>query len=135
MKVLPDTSFLVAILRGDTVAVQAWERLAADGAEAYLSSLVSSELRYGFLWRGDRLEEAAFEALAIDMPDAVFDEHAAAHAAEVQVLMARQGRRLSDMDALIAGTAAARRFLLVTADRRLADVRHAGVPVHLVATE
>lgn len=129
MNVLPDTSFLVDLLRGRREAVRLWETLRDDGAVAHLSPLVLFELRFGFIWRGDRLQEAEFDALAADMPRADLTDHAASHAADLQVQLARKGLALGQVDALIAGTAAAGRFVLVTADQGLAGVQAAGVPV------
>ena len=129
MNVLPDTSFLVDLLRGRREAVDLWESLAADGAVAHLSPLVLFELRFGFLWRGDRIEEAQFEAQAARMPTADLTDHAATHAADLQVQMMRKGLPLGQVDALIAGTAAAGRFVLVTADAGLAKAVEVGVPV------
>ncbi|HUR61361.1 MAG TPA: type II toxin-antitoxin system VapC family toxin [Candidatus Thermoplasmatota archaeon] len=129
MNVLPDTSFLVDLLRGRKQAVDLWEQLAGAGAVAHLSPLVLFELRFGFLWRGDRLEEAEFEAVAASMPLAELSEHAASHAAEIQVQMMRKGIPLGQLDALIAGTAAAGRYVLVTADQGLARIQQAGIPV------
>jgi len=129
MDVLPDTSFLVDLLRGRTAAVDLWKELAGDGAVAHLSPVVLYELRFGFIWKGDRLEEAQFEAVAATMPTAELSEHAASHAADLQATMTRKGIPLGQIDALIAGTAAAHRFVLVTGDQGLARVQQAGIPV------
>ncbi len=129
MNVLPDTSFLVDLLRGRREAVELWEELASHGAVAHLSPLVLFELRFGFLWRGDRIEESQFEAVAANMPAAELTDHAATHAADLQVQLMRKGIILGQVDGLIAGTAAAGHLILVTADKGLARVREAGVPV------
>ena len=129
MNVLPDTSFLVDLLRGQSAAVDLWEELAAEGAVMHMSPVVLFELRFGFLWRADRLQEAQFDALAATMPTADFTDHAATKAAELQVTMSRAGKPLAVADALIAGTAAAGRFVLVTGDQGLVAVQRAGVAV------
>lgn len=129
MNVLPDTSFLVDLLHGRRQAVELWDRLRSEGAVAHLSVLVLFEMRFGFLWRANRIREAEFAALATDMPSADLGEHAASHAAELQVQMVRKGAPLGQIDALIAGTAAAGRYVLVTADKGLARVQEAGIPV------
>lgn len=129
MNVLPDTSFLVDLLRGERTAVDHWDALRERGAVAHLCSAVLFELRFGFAWKGDRVAEAEFEALAAAMPEAPVDDHAARHAADLQVQLMRDGIRLGSVDALIAGTAAARDLVLLTTDGTLAQVRQAGVPV------
>lgn len=129
MNALPDTSFLVDLLRGRREAVDLWDSLAEEGAVAHLSPLVLFELRFGFLWRGDRIEEAQFEAVASSMPMAELSEHAASHAADLQARMMRRGAALGAVDALIAGTAASGRYVLVTADPGLARVQEEGLPV------
>ena len=133
MNVLPDSSFLIAALRRERPAVELWEALAAQSSVVHLSPLVLFELRVGFLWRGDRLEEAEFEAIIATMPVVDFTEHVATHAADLQVQMMRKGVPLSAMDAMIAGTAAATRMVLVTGDKTLARVQEAGVPVRSYA--
>ncbi|MHB8634690.1 MAG: type II toxin-antitoxin system VapC family toxin [Thermoplasmatota archaeon] len=133
MNVLPDASFLVDLLRGRPDAIRVWDELAAQGAVAHLSPIVLFELRFGFLGRGDRLEEGQFEAVAARMPAAELSDHAATHAAELQVAMMRKGMPLGQVDALIAGTAASGHYLLVTADLGLARVGEMGIPVRCYA--
>lgn len=129
MNVLPDTSLLLDLLKGRAEAVRLWDSLRRDGAVPHLSPLVLYEIRFGFLWRGNRIQEAEFDALAAAMPGAAFTDDAAGHAADLQAQMMRKGIPLGQLDALIAGTAAAGRYVLVTGDAGLAGVRQAGIPV------
>lgn len=130
LRALPDTSFLIDLLRGARPAVDLLDELDADGALWHLAAPVQYEIELGIQRTRSAAEDAEFRALIAPMPGLALDEVAASRSAHLQSAAFRRGRPMSDLDALILGIADRHGALLVTADRRLTDAAlEAGLPV------
>jgi predicted nucleic acid-binding protein len=114
-RALLDTSFVIALARGENIA------LGDPPAEAAISAVTLCGLHHGVLIadevrRPQRLAtlvwaERQFEVLPVDGTVAPH------YARLVAAARRRRGRRLAVADALIAATAAAHRLPLITRDR------------------
>lgn len=127
-RALLDTSFVIALARGEDVTLD------APPAEAAISAVTLCGLHHGVLIATDvqrpgRLAtlvfaERRFAALPVDA-------HVAPHYGRlVADIRRRRGKKLATADALIAATAAAHRLPLITRDQDFANLD--GVEVVIV---
>lgn len=119
MTYMLDTDTVIAFLRGETQAVQAFARHAAG--EFVISAMTTAELLLGpKLVRGSRRDEvmAAVRAFLEAVEVLPFDNAAAEVFAECAAELRRGGRNIGDADLIIAATAMARGCTLVTHNQR-----------------
>lgn len=114
-RALLDTSFVIALARGEEV------RLERRPQEAAISAVTLCGLHHGVLMAGEHDRARRLAALAYaERRFAVLpvDERVAPHYGRLLAsTRRRRGRRLRTADALIAATAAAHRLPLITKDR------------------
>lgn len=110
MAVCLDTSFLVDLLAGDSMATAFAEGLAEPAA---VSAVTFYELLFGAVGRR-RLSRV--EALARDYAVLPADYDVCAMAAAIQARLSEDGQPIPVLDALIAATAALAEIPLVTSD-------------------
>ena len=113
MRYLLDTSTCIAHLRGGSPHLS--ERLAGNGAESVLCSIVLSELLFGVERSASpATERAKCEAFTSSFDSLPFDNDAASKAAQIRSKLASAGTPIGPYDLLIAAIAVSRGLILVT---------------------
>ena len=120
-----DTNFVIDVLRADAAALAKSREIDGRAETRFLSTLVLYEITSGLLYTRSRSEAGAFRTLATRFAILLFDEPAAAKAAEIRAELMRLGRLKSHVDVMIAGVAAAGGHTLVTRDRDFQDIAQA----------
>ncbi len=119
-RALLDTSFVIALARGEEIAID------EPPAEAAISAVTLCGLHHGVLIAGDEQRAGRLATLAYAERRFVVlpvDARIAPHYGRLLADTRRAGRRrLATADALIAATAAAYDLTLLTRDRDLADL-------------
>lgn len=106
--VMLDTSWCIEILRGHPVP-ETWRK-----HRFCISTIVETELWAGVYHSGRTGERERVEKLLHAVERLPFDSSAAAASGQVLGSLARQGRRIGDFDAQIAGHAIAAKAILAT---------------------
>lgn len=114
-----DTSFLIALERGDEDAVRLHAQLQAEGESLYLPAAVWTEFLAGFPPADRRVERTALMGTLVFQP---FDVADADIATDLQHRLTARGTRLSWHDLQVAATALRLGEALVTADETFAQV-------------
>lgn len=116
MQFLLDTNIVIASLNDATsrVAKRLRQESAADVA---ISSIVAHEFYYG-AFKSARAQRNLGLIDALQFPVLELDREDARQAGAIRAFLARQGRPIGPYDALIAGQALARNFVLVTSNLR-----------------
>lgn len=113
LRYLLDTNLCIRVLRDRPPALR--ERFNAEAAGLCLSTIVLNELLYGAAKSARPLEHRqAVENFADRLSVLPFDAAAADHAADIRVVLEKQGRMIGGYDVLIAGHARSRGLTVVT---------------------
>ena len=112
LRYMLDTNICIYTIKNNPAAVR--EKFQQHQNHLCISSIVLSELLYG-AEKSSQPEKslALIEGMAARLEVLNFDEHAAAHAAEIRADLARKGTPIGHYDVLIAGHARSRCLVLV----------------------
>ena len=117
LRYMLDTHICIYTIKNNPAAVR--EKFQQHQNHLCISSIVLSELLYG-AEKSSQPEKslALIEGMAARLEVLNFDEHAAAHAAEIRADLARKGTPIGHYDVLIAGHARSRGLVLVSNNLR-----------------
>jgi tRNA(fMet)-specific endonuclease VapC len=117
LRYMLDTNICIYTIKNNPAAVR--EKFQQHQNHLCISSIVLSELLYG-AEKSSQPEKslALIEGMAARLEVLNFDEHAAAHAAEIRADLARKGTPIGHYDVLIAGHARSRGLVLVSNNLR-----------------
>lgn len=116
-----DTSFIVEIFRGNKHLKQALNKF--EMHKLSIPSPAITELWYGaLLARSSNFEKEKIDNLLASLTILELDEESAKEAAEIRLLLEREGKELQTADLLIAGIARANNETLVTCDADYARI-------------
>ena len=117
LRYMLDTNICIYTIKNNPAAVR--EKFQQHQNHLCISSIVLSELLYG-AEKSSQPEKslALIEGMAARLEVLNFDEHAAAHAAEIRADLARKGTPIGHYDVLIAGHARSRGLMLVSNNLR-----------------
>ena len=117
LRYMLDTNICIYTIKNNPAAVR--EKFQQHQNHLCISSIVLSELLYG-AEKSSQPEKslALIEGMAARLEVLGFDEHAAAHAAEIRADLARKGTPIGHYDVLIAGHARSRGLVLVSNNLR-----------------
>jgi tRNA(fMet)-specific endonuclease VapC len=108
-----DTNVCILVLRDRPQGLR--PRFNAEAETLCISSIVLTELLYGAAKSARPVENRReVERLAARLAVLVFDEDAAAHAAEIRADLERKGTPIGGYDVLIAGHARSRGLVVIT---------------------
>jgi len=113
---------VIDVLNGHDAVRARYQAARQGGAAVCISALVLEELRFGAQISRHPVREHASLGDALRGVDVIaFDADDALAAARTRAALERQGRRMGQVDSLIAGQALARGWTLVTANTRHFD--------------
>ena len=117
LRYMLDTNICIYTIKNNPAAVR--EKFQQHQNHLCISSIVLSELLYG-AEKSSQPEKslALIEGMAARLEVLNFDEHAAAHAAEIRADLARKGTPIGHYDVLIAGHARSHGLVLVSNNLR-----------------
>ena len=117
LRYMLDTNICIYTIKNNPAAVR--EKFQQHQNHLCISSIVLSELLYG-AEKSSQPEKslALIEGMAARLEVLSFDEHAAAHAAEIRADLARKGTPIGHYDVLIVGHARSRGLVLVSNNLR-----------------
>ena len=117
LRYMLDTNICIYTIKNNPAAVR--EKFQQHQNHLCISSIVLSELLYG-AEKSSQPEKslALIEGMAARLEVLSFDEHAAAHAAEICADLARKGTPIGHYDVLIAGHARSHGLVLVSNNLR-----------------
>lgn len=117
LRYMLDTNLCVRVLRDRPQGLR--ERFNAEAEALCISTIVLTELLHGAEKSARPVENRReVERLAERLEVAVFDDNAAAHAANIRATLERQGLPIDGYDVLIAGHARSRGLVVVTGNLR-----------------
>ena len=117
LRYMLDTNICIYTIKNNPAAVR--EKFQQHQNHLCISSIVLSELLYGAEKSSQpEKSQALIEGMAARLEVLNFDEHAAAHAAEIRADLARKGTPIGHYDVLIAGHARSRGLVLVSNNLR-----------------
>jgi tRNA(fMet)-specific endonuclease VapC len=115
LRYMLDTNLCIRVLRDRPQGLR--ERFNAEADALCISTVVLSELLYGAGKSARPVENRReVERFAARLEVLPFDADAAAHAAEIRVVLEQRGRMIGAYDLLIAGHARSRGLVVVTAN-------------------
>ena len=115
LRYMLDTNLCIRVLRDRPQGLRV--RFNAEADALCISTVVLSELLHGAGKSGKPVENRQeVERFASRLEVLPFDADAAAHAAEIRVMLERRGQMIGAYDLLIAGHARSRGLIVVTAN-------------------